>query len=69
MDKTILNPQLVQRGQEIYERFEAGSMFTRNVMWYYYYRHVDGELFFCVASTLEECRQLKEEWMKELKES
>ena len=56
----------LKEGQEIYERFNAGSMFSKSVMWYYFYRHIGGELFFCVAPSLEECRKLKEEWIKEL---
>ena len=30
----------------------------------YDYRDADGELFSCVAPTLEECRQLRDEWIK-----
>lgn len=56
----------LKEGQEIYERFNAGGMFTKSVMWYYFYRHISGELFFCVAPSLEECRKLKEEWIQEL---
>ena len=68
MENIANDSKCLQRGQEIYKRFKAGNMFSKEVMWCYYYRHIDGELFFCVASTLEECRQLKEEWVKELKD-
>jgi len=56
----------LKEGQEIYERFKASSIFSSSIMWYYYYRHIGGELFFCVAPSLEECRKLKEEWIQEL---
>ena len=29
----------------------------------YDYRHTDGELFSCVAPTLKECRQRRDEWL------
>lgn len=53
----------LQRGAEIYERFELGTIFKSRIMWHYDYRHTNGELFSCVASTLEECRQKKDEWI------
>lgn len=28
------------------------------------YRHTDGELFSCVAPTLEECRRKRNEWLQ-----
>lgn len=65
-NKTTINPQLVQRGQEMYERFKAdSSIFTKRMMWCYFYRHVNGDLFLCVSDTLEECRKLKDEWITE----
>ena len=30
----------------------------------YDYRHTDGELFSCVKPTLDECRRLRDEWIK-----
>lgn len=56
----------LKEGQEIYRRFKAGNMFSSSIMWYYCYRHIGGELFFCVTPSLEECRKLKEEWIQEL---
>ena len=31
------------------------------------YRHTDGELFSCVADTLKECRQRRDEWLNKKK--
>lgn len=67
MEKVEINPQLLQRGQEIYQRVKLNSsIFSKEVKWCYYYRHTNGALFFCVATTLEECRSEKNEWLKEL---
>ena len=30
----------------------------------YAYRHTNGELFSCVAPTLEECRRKRDEWLQ-----
>lgn len=39
----------------------------KNVRMYQYdYRTESGELFACCASTLEECRQRRDNWLKEL---
>ncbi|MCM1223733.1 MAG: DUF3873 domain-containing protein [Lachnospiraceae bacterium] len=51
-------------GTEQYETFysaHSGKHISR-VM--YDYRHTDGELFSCVAPTLKECRQRRDEWLK-----
>lgn len=66
MDKVEINPALVQRGQEVYQRLKvSNSIFSEKVMWCYYYRHVSGELFFMMSTTLEECRSEKDKWVKE----
>ena len=33
----------------------------------YDYKHINGELFSCVASTLEECRSKRNLWLQTLK--
>ena len=49
-------------GEEKYERF---SFRERPYIFYQYdYRHTDGELFSCVKPTLKECREAREEWIK-----
>ena len=48
-------------GTENYERYKAC-----NKKWYYQYdyRHTNGELFTCVAPTLEQCRAKRDNWLK-----
>ncbi|MCM1301197.1 MAG: DUF3873 domain-containing protein [Bacteroides cellulosilyticus] len=52
------------RGEERYEYFtptfdrRTGKRYCQ-----YDYRHTDGELFSCVAPTLEECRRKRDEWL------
>ncbi|WP_455509713.1 DUF3873 family protein [Butyricimonas paravirosa] len=49
-------------GEEKYERF---SFRDRPYIFYQYdYRHTDGELFSCVKPSLKECREAREEWIK-----
>ena len=70
MEKVEINPQLLQRGQEIYQRLKVNSsIFSEKVMWFYYYRHKDGALFFSMATTLEECRSEKDKWVNEYENS
>lgn len=45
------------------ERFEKYNSSVGGVMVQYDYRHTDGELFSCVAKTLEECRTKRDKWL------
>lgn len=38
-----------------------------SVYFQYDYRHIGGELFSCVASTLEECRNKRNLWLQTIK--
>ena len=54
-------------GTEQYEVFYTGFRTRRKKLYQYDYRHTDGELFSCVAPTLKECRQRREEWLNKKK--
>lgn len=54
-------------GTEQYEVFYTGYRTRRKKHYQYDYRHFDGELFSCVAGTLKECRQRRDEWLKKKK--
>lgn len=52
-------------GEERHEYFTpAFARRTKKRFCQYDYRHTDGELFSCVASTLEECRRRRDEWLQ-----
>jgi len=56
-------------GQENYETFTG--CFGRSIgktFYQYEYRHQNGKLFTCVRKTLEECRELKNIWVKNLEQ-
>lgn len=48
-------------GHESYARFKACN---RKYYYQYDYRHTNGELFSCVAPTLEQCREKRDNWIK-----
>jgi hypothetical protein len=51
-----------ETGQENYSEFK-----NRNLKYIQYdYRHTTGELFSCVASTIEKCREKRDNWLKSL---
>ena len=50
-------------GEEKYERFSFRDR-PRKLFYQYDYRHADGELFSCVKPSLKECREAREEWIK-----
>ena len=52
-------------GTEKYERFQSGIGRRRRTLVQYDYRHTDGELFACVKSTLDECREARDKWLNE----
>ena len=51
-------------GTEKYESFQMSIGRKRRTFVQYDYRHTDGELFSCVKPTLDECRRLRDEWIK-----
>ena len=53
-----------QAGQEQYETFYSAHHGKKISRVMYDYRHTYGELFSCVAPTLKECRQRRDEWLK-----
>ena len=54
-------------GTEQYEVFYTGFRTRRKKLYQYDYRHTDGELFSCIAPTLKECRQSRDEWLSKKK--
>ena len=49
---------------EKYEKFQMTVGRKRRTFYHYDYRDTaDNELFSCVKSTLEECRQTRDEWL------
>lgn len=50
-------------GTEQYEVFYTGYRTRRKKHYQYDYRHTNGELFSCVADTLKECRQRRDQWL------
>lgn len=62
---TINGVSVCPTGEERHEYFTpAFGRRTKKRFCQYDYRHMDGELFACVAPTLEECRQRRDEWLK-----
>jgi len=59
----MLNPQAVGKGKEQYEmyRMKVGRKMMAKCQ--YDYRHVNGELFSCVAPTLEAARAKRDNWL------
>ena len=54
-----------EAGTEKYERFQSGIGRRRRTLVQYDYRHTDGELFACVKSTLDVCREARDKWLNE----
>lgn len=50
-------------GRENYEFFTVRTGRKRLTRVQYDYRHTDGELFSCVARSLEDARERKNEWL------
>ena len=57
----------VVAGTENYTPFHPAHR-PRNTFYQYDYRHIDGELFSCVAPTLAECRNKRNGWLQNKKE-
>ena len=51
-------------GTEKSGSFKLSTGGKRSLCVKYAYRHTDGELFSCVKPTLDECRRLRDEWIK-----
>jgi hypothetical protein len=51
-------------GQEQYEEFQPASLRRGQTRVQYDYRAPDGELFSCVAKTLEDARGRRDAWLK-----
>lgn len=59
-----------QAGQENYVYFNLMPRLRKKSRYCQYdYRHTDGELFATVASTLDICRERRNEWLQCKKES
>lgn len=51
-------------GNERYEKFRMS--YNKKYYYQYDYRHTNGELFSCVAPTLEMCRAKRDKWIDNL---
>ncbi len=61
---TVNGVSVCPTGEERHEYFTpAFARRTKKRFCQYDYRHTDGELFSCVAPTLEECRRMRDEWL------
>lgn len=56
---------LCQPGKENYTTYNTKLKGKKVRMYQYDYRTESGELFACVAPTLDECRKKRDEWLKE----
>lgn len=64
-----LNPKSLGPGQEQYETFSlsaslVGRRRAGQQRVQYDYRHTDGELFSCIAPSLDEARKRRDAWIK-----
>lgn len=61
---TVNGVSVCPTGEECHEYFTL-TLFPRRKkrLCQYDYRHTDGELFSCVAPTLEECRAMRDIWL------
>ena len=57
----MLNAKNLENGHEQHEFFKMRISRQRLVQ--YDYRHTDGELFSCVKSTIEACKQARNIWL------
>lgn len=61
---TVNGVSVCPTGEERHEYFTpAFTRRTKKRFCQYDYRHTDGELFFCIAPTLVECRRKRDEWL------
>lgn len=68
METDVNGCSICQNGTEQYETFSAriGRKTIKRVQ--YDYRTTDGTLFSCVALSLEDCRQKRDQWLKTTKQ-
>lgn len=66
-----LNSQILGKGEERYQPYETYQLgepmdrrFAGQTRVQYIYRHTDGELFSCVAPSLDEARARRDAWME-----
>ena len=52
-------------GSEQFEKFQTGIGRRKRTLVQYDYRAYEGELFSCVAPTVEECRRRRDAWLSE----
>ena len=61
---TVTGVSVCPTGEERHEYFTpAFARRTGKQFCQYDYRHEDGELFSCVAPTLDECRRKRDAWL------
>lgn len=64
---TVNGISVCPRGEERYENFTMTlAPKRRKRLCQYDYRTEEGELFACVAETLDKCRQKRDEWLETL---
>lgn len=51
----------LQKNEERYHEYYSATL--KRMMVQYDYRSTDGELFSCIASSLEEARKRRDDWM------
>lgn len=56
------SPKFLKNGEEQFENYF--SRISKRFFFQYDYRHTDGELFTCVANTVEEARKKRDEWVE-----
>lgn len=73
MEATRMNDErgcsLCAAGKENYRTFRHKDIARRREVVYYQYdyRHTDGQLFSCVAKSLNECREKRDKWLESKK--
>ncbi|MDR2668393.1 MAG: DUF3873 domain-containing protein [Desulfovibrio sp.] len=62
----MLNPQNLAPGHEQYEKLRAPGRMGKPgpVLFQYDYRHLDGELFSCVAASPAAAEEKRNAWLK-----
>jgi hypothetical protein len=55
------SPNFLEIGKEQFEKYY--SRISKKYFFQYDYRHLDGELFSCVANDIEEARKKRNEWI------
>jgi len=56
------DPSLIKAGEEVAKKFK--SRITHKFYIQYDYRDFDGELFSCIANSIEDARKRRDEWGK-----